>query len=212
MKVLTPLQKKEVKSIIKRDAIDYKTRFGNVPAGWNTVGNLLSPANSWDVTNITRYDGITTNKDTCRLGDRIKISSIRLVGGIHNVGTSTATIRVMMIQHKNSANAPVLANDVLQSNSFDWCAMSPIKHNTPYTILYDKAFVVESDQSGSGQRNFNKLFRFKKPLIVEYEPGTSTGIPSQTKSGNIELMICAQGPPTATPEEWLTTQVNFYDF
>lgn len=208
-KVLTPLQKKEVKSIIKRTAIDYKTRFGVIPATPNATPNLLTLASSFDVSNISRYDSGSTLKDTCRTGDRIKISSIRLYGVLREYGT-LSTIRVMMVYHKANDGSLTNPNQVIQNNIASWSTHSLHEHNCPYTILYDRKFSLDYTKNSY---ELDTVLRFKKPLIVEYDPAATGGLPIDIVSGSISLFVAADTTaPGANPHDWLTTSVNFYDF
>lgn len=207
-RALTPAQKTQVKRIVA-SRVDYKTRFGTIPALPAAVPNLLTRAPSYDVSNIDRYDSGGADKNTMRIGDRIKITSIRLMGTVREIGTMS-TIRVMLVQHKKSAGTNVVPNDVLESNSPSWSAHSAYEHNSPYTILYDGRFALGYQRSNV---DINKVLRFKNPLTVEYNPITITGTPGDTLSGNIELLVCADTTaPGANPQAWLTHVVNFYDF
>lgn len=210
-RALTPAQKADVTRLINKKSIDYKTRFGAVPAGFSAITNLLSPALNYDITNIPRYDALTVLKDTCRQGDRVKISSIRLNGALRIPagGTGSTAVRLMLVRHCANAGAAIVANDVLQHNAFDYCAYSTIEHNNPYQVLMDKRYVLDSN--GKGLVPIDKVIRFKRPLVVEYDPSLSSGAVPATRDGNIELLICAD-TGQITPEESLTSQITFFDY
>lgn len=207
-RALTPAQKADVTRLIKKKAIDYKTRYGTSPAGFSPIPNTLSSAVNYDVSNVVRYDSLTTIKDQCRVGDRIKVSAIHVFGAIRTPAGPTY-VRVMLVQHVNNVGVAINTNDVLQYNSFSFAPYSSIEHNCPYKILWDHRYYLSTDQNQLVA--IDKYLKFKKPLIVEYDPAVSTGNIAATRSGNIELLICAD-TSLANPEESLTTTITFYDF
>lgn len=209
VRALTEVQKTQVKAIIDRRS-DTKTRFGLVPPLYVAVPNLLTAATANDVTNITRYDAGGADKDQCRIGDRIKIKSIRLFGAIKDPNGAATAIRVMLVRHNKNAGTSINPNDVIQTNAPSWAPYSQLEHNTPYQVLFDRKFNFGYNAT---HYSIDRTLRFKNPLLVEYAPSSTGGTPLDIVTGNITLFVAADTASAgALPQEWLTFEVNFFDF